>query len=194
MDCTKTGVLIRTLRKEKGLTQRQLAQALFVSEQAVSKWECGAGLPDVSLMPELSRILGVQPDKLLTGEMEEKDLLGGNMKQSVFYVCPKCGNILCAAAQAEVYCCGKKLESLPLQKAVEQQKLCVEQVETEYFISGAHEMTKQHHIAFVALLSGDTVVLKKQYPEWDLQVRMPRIPHGKLVWYCTQHGLYYQLI
>ena len=110
------------------------------------------------------------------------------------HVCPKCGNILCAAAQAEVYCCGKKLESLPLQKADEQQKLCVEQVETEYFISGAHEMTKQHHIAFVALLSGDTVVLKKQYPEWDLQVRMPRIPHGKLVWYCTQHGLYYQLI
>ena len=50
MDYTKTGRLIRMLRREKGLTQLQLAQKLHVSDKAVSKWERGLGGPDVSLM------------------------------------------------------------------------------------------------------------------------------------------------
>ena len=37
-------------------------------------------------------------------------------------------------------------------------------------------------------------VLRRLYPEWDLQTRLPRIGHGKLFWYCVQHGLYYQLV
>lgn len=53
-------------------------------------------------------------------------------------------------------------------------------------------MTKEHDISFVTLLTGDTLFLQKQYPEWNLQVRIPRIAHGRPVWYCTQHGLFYQ--
>ena len=55
-------------------------------------------------------------------------------------------------------------------------------------------MLKEHYISFVALLTGDTLTLKKQYPEWDLQVRIPGRTHGKLLWYCTEHGLFYQLV
>ena len=70
----------------------------------------------------------------------------------------------------------------------------MELIDNEYYISSDHEMTKQHYITFAALLTGDSLIMKKQYPEWDLQVRIPRTAHGKLVWYCNQHGLFYQLI
>ena len=55
-------------------------------------------------------------------------------------------------------------------------------------------MTKAHHISFVAFASGDRVQLIRQYPEWDLQVRIPARGHGTLLWYCTEHGLFYQYL
>ncbi|MFR5422592.1 MAG: helix-turn-helix domain-containing protein [Oscillospiraceae bacterium] len=51
MDQTRTGALIRALRQNKQLTQRQLADAIGVSDKAVSKWERGCGAPDISLLP-----------------------------------------------------------------------------------------------------------------------------------------------
>ncbi len=56
---------IRTLRKEKHLSQKELAARLGVSYQAVSKWERGVNLPDLLLIPELCRILGISADELL---------------------------------------------------------------------------------------------------------------------------------
>lgn len=74
MDLTKTGNLISSVRKEKGLTQKQLAEILCVSEKTVSKWECGAGMPDVSLMLPLCKVLKIDVNELLTGEkLEEKN-------------------------------------------------------------------------------------------------------------------------
>ena len=77
-------------------------------------------------------------------------------------------------------------------KAEEHEKLKVELIETEYFISSDHEMTKEHYVSFVAMVTGDTVIMRKQYPEWNLQVRIPAFARGRLVWYCTQHGMFYQ--
>lgn len=51
MDQTCTGALIRALRQQKDLTQRQLADTIGVSDKAVSKWERGCGAPDISLLP-----------------------------------------------------------------------------------------------------------------------------------------------
>lgn len=59
MDCKKSGALIRRLRLGKDMTQSALAEILDVSVQAVSKWERGLGYPDVSLINDLSSILGV---------------------------------------------------------------------------------------------------------------------------------------
>ena len=69
-----TGRQISTLRKQQGLTQNQLGEKLHVSFQAVSKWERGETLPDVSLLPDLARALGTSIDQILTGgsEMEKK--------------------------------------------------------------------------------------------------------------------------
>ena len=64
--------------------------------------------------------------------------------------------------------------------------------ENDFFVSSQHEMTREHYISFVALLTSDTIMLKKQYPEWNLQVRIPVFAHGRLIWYCNKHGLFYQ--
>ncbi len=71
MDSTKTGSLIAEARKEKNMTQRQLAEALHVSDRAVSKWERGAGFPDVSLLEPLADTLGLTVTELLHGERQD---------------------------------------------------------------------------------------------------------------------------
>ena len=69
MDMT-IGKRIAALRKEKGLTQEELAQHMGVSGQAVSKWENDQTCPDISALPRLARLLGVTVDELLEGKEE----------------------------------------------------------------------------------------------------------------------------
>lgn len=68
MNENKTGTFISTLRKEKELTQAQLAEKLNVTDKAVSRWETGKGMPDSSLLVPLADILGITVNELLTGE------------------------------------------------------------------------------------------------------------------------------
>ncbi len=68
MDQIKIGQFISQMRKDKGLTQKQLADELLISDRTISKWETGKGLPDVSLMMPLCEILGITVNELLTGE------------------------------------------------------------------------------------------------------------------------------
>ncbi|MDE5984811.1 MAG: helix-turn-helix domain-containing protein [Eubacterium sp.] len=67
MDAKTTGRIINAKRKEKGLTQIQLAELLNVSNRAVSKWENGDGFPDITLLPIISKELDITIDELLTG-------------------------------------------------------------------------------------------------------------------------------
>ena len=69
MDAKKTGALIAERRKALGLTQKELAGRLIVSDKAVSKWETGAGYPEVTLLPLLAETLGITVDELLAGEV-----------------------------------------------------------------------------------------------------------------------------
>lgn len=192
MDNIKVGELIRSLRKENHMTQLQLAEKLHVSDKAVSKWERGMGCPEVSFMAELSRIFEVDIQNLLSGELNRNELPGGNMKKLKFYVCPICGNLVTSMVETQVTCCGRKLKPITPVKAAEEEKLSVQIIENDYFISSDHEMTREHYITFVVLMTSDTVMLKKQYPEWNLQLRIPVFAHGRLLWYCNQHGLFYQ--
>ena len=68
MDRMKTGQLIASARKERNMTQKELAKKLHVSDRAVSKWERGAGFPDVSLLEPLADTLGLGVLDLLRGE------------------------------------------------------------------------------------------------------------------------------
>ena len=74
MDMGKIGKFIAACRKNKGLTQMQLAEKLNITDRAISKWECGKTMPDSSIMIELSEILGISVNELLLGEgIEMKD-------------------------------------------------------------------------------------------------------------------------
>ena len=70
MDNSKTGKFIAELRKEKGLTQQQLADQLNLSNKTISKWESGGGSPDLSNLTLLADALGVTADELLRGERQ----------------------------------------------------------------------------------------------------------------------------
>lgn len=176
------------------MTQKQVADLMNISDKTISKWERGLGCPDVSLLPELSQILGVNIEEILSGKIELNEPIGGNMKKLKLYVCPQCNNLMTATGDANISCCGKRLETLFSQKANEEHFLNIEPVEDELYVSSSHEMKKEHYIAFVVYVTGDKVFIVKQYPEWDLQFRFHKLGHGKLYFYCTNHGLFYQLI
>ena len=73
MDQVKTGQFIKAIRKEKNLTQREVAERLNISEKTVSKWETGNGLPEVGLMLPLCELLEISVNELLSGErLDEK--------------------------------------------------------------------------------------------------------------------------
>ena len=76
MDTEKIGKFIAKCRKNKNLTQEQVAGKLSISDRAVSKWERGLNLPDASIMLELCNILDITVNELLTGEkIERKDYM-----------------------------------------------------------------------------------------------------------------------
>ena len=73
MDQIKIGKFIASCRKEKNMTQRQLADILEISDKTVSKWECGKGLPEVQFMLPLCNLLGINVNELLSGEKISAD-------------------------------------------------------------------------------------------------------------------------
>lgn len=194
MDTGRAGKLIRSLRTEKGLTQLQFAELIGVTDKAVSKWERGLGSPDISLLPTISFILGVNIDKILAGELPANAIDNGNMNRARFYLCPDCGAVLTSTSEAEISCCGRKLSKLQPHKADEAHRLTIAAVESDYYITCPHEMTRPHHIRFMACVAPDRLLLTRLYPEQEAAVRIPRTPGATLFYYCTQHGLMEEFI
>ena len=88
MNVKKVGEFIKQKRKEKKLTQKELAEKLSITDRAISKWERGICCPDISILKELSSILEVSVNELLAGEDIEKlekektdDVLVDSVKQ-----------------------------------------------------------------------------------------------------------------
>ena len=73
MDNEKTGKLISSIRKDKGLTQKQLADSLGVSNATISKWETGKGYPDISLLESLASVLDITVSEVLAGERHKNN-------------------------------------------------------------------------------------------------------------------------
>ncbi|WP_455537942.1 helix-turn-helix domain-containing protein [Terrisporobacter sp.] len=193
MNPEKVGSLILKLRKEKNMTQKQVAELLNISDKTVSKWERGLGCPDISLLSELSKIFNINIEKILLGDLQESEVNGGNMKRIKFYVCPNCGNIITSTGEGEISCCGRKLKAEVPKLMDENHKITIEDMENDHYIEIDHEMTKEHYISFVAYVTYDRVLLIKLYPEQSPTVRFPRLSgkfeRGKFYIYCNQHGL-----
>lgn len=184
-----TGSTIKLLREKKGYTQKQLAEQLMVSDKAVSKWESGRGLPDISLIEPLAKSLGVSLAELFSGECVQNTNRHGNMLRSKFYACPVCGNIIFSAGEGAYSCCGVQLPPLEAEQAEEEHSLATENMEGDLFVSMYHPMEKTHFVSFFALVTADRVQVVKLYPEQDSSARFPVHGRGMLYAYCNRHGL-----
>lgn len=193
MNYKKTGELIRQLRREKGFTQRQLAEKLNISDKAISKWECGIGYPDVGIINDLSQILQINLKEMLMGEIKKNKTVAGNLRKQSYFVCPCCQSITISTGSAQIICCGRPLIALTPKKAAESQRLSIELIEDEWYITSDCPMTKDNYIVFCAVVSADRCDMVKLYPQWELSVRMSCRPNAMLVWYSTKEGLLYQI-
>ena len=86
MNQEKIGNFIAQCRKEKKLTQTQLAEKLNISNKAISKWETGRGMPDSSIMLELSKYLGITVNELLSGEHLQKEDYESKVNENIIYM------------------------------------------------------------------------------------------------------------
>lgn len=189
-----TGNTIKELREKKRYTQKQLAELLNVSDKTISKWETGKGLPDVGIIAELAATLGISLAELLTGEYVENRNRSGNMKKVAFYVCPVCGNVIQATGNGSYSCCGILLPELEVEDANPDHDIKVEIVDSEYYVSVKHEMSKGHYISFLAYVTSNQVQLIKLYPEQCAEGRFTKRGHGILYAYCNRHGLYRKIV
>ena len=189
MNTYVTGAVIKRLREMKSLTQTQLAEKIGVSSKAVSKWETGKGLPDISLIEPLSFALGVSVLELMSGDTVINKNTSSNVLRSKFYVCPVCGNAIHTMGDAVISCCGIMLPPLEAEDIDEAHEITIEKVEDEHFITVNHDMTKSHFISFVAYLTSDKVQFVKFYPEGNAETRFQLRGRGYLYVYCNKHGL-----
>ncbi len=192
MNNSNTGNLIRKLRLDAKLTQKQLAELISVSNKTVSKWETGKGIPDIIILSKLSDVLQTDMQFLLNGQINKNESVNGNMKKMIFYVCPECGNIVTSTSETGITCCGKKLSPLEMKKASSEEMLSAEYESGEWYVTTDHPMTKDHFISFVAYINDSTAAVFRQYPEWQINLHFSFPPSGRLVWYCSKCGLLYQ--
>lgn len=190
MDLQQRGNLLKDLRKKKNMTQKEVAEKIGVVPKTVSKWETGHGFPDVSLLPTLADVFGINERILLTGNLIRNRENTGNMKRIRFFVCPNCGSIMFGMGECEISCCGKTLTALTSKQGDEEHAVKITEVEDEFYVELNHEMSKKHFISFIAVIKYDRVLTVRLYPEQEGAVRLPKFYGGKMVYYCSTHGLY----
>ena len=113
-----TGTLIKKLREDRRMTQEQLADKVYVTAKAISKWETGKGFPDIGLVEPLAKALGISVIELLSGEDIRNRNRSADMRKVTFYICPVCGNIIQTTGEAVVSCCGITLPPLEAEPCI----------------------------------------------------------------------------
>ena len=190
MNSYVTGGTIRRLREGRRLTQARLAELLGVTDKAVSRWETGRGLPDLTLLEPLAKALGISVPELLSGEQVVNANRAANLLRAPFYVCPVCGNVIHASGPMVASCCGVTLPPLEAEEPDEAHRLIRESFDGEYFFSVPHEMRKDHFISFMAYVTTGRFDLVKLYPEGLSEARFEPRGGGRIYWYCNRHGLF----
>jgi DNA-binding XRE family transcriptional regulator len=190
LDQYVTGSMIKRLREGLGMTQLQLAESMNVSDKSVSKWETGRGYPDISLLGPLAAALQVSVIELMSGTDVMNTNRSFNMLRTRFHVCPVCGNVILSTGEAVISCHGIVLPALEAEEPDDTHALQVEKSEDEYYVTSAHEMSRSHHLSFIAGVRDNACELVKLYPEGAAEARF-KIGRTKWLYYCcTRHGLF----
>lgn len=185
-----TGAVIRELREKKKMTQLQLAEKLGVSDKAVSRWETGKGYPDITLLESIADAFDISVTELISGNTVYNANVSANMLRSLFYVCPVCGNVFHSMGEAVIHCHGIQLTPAEAEEINGDHMVSIEQVEDEYYVQIAHEMTKKHYISFVAAMSSDRMQMVKLYPEGNAETRFKIKGVKRIYFYCNRDGLF----
>lgn len=185
-----TGAMIKRLREERKLSQKQLADKMSVTDKAVSKWETGRGYPDLSLIESLAAALGVSIIELFSGENVVNTNKACDMRHIKLHVCPVCGNVIQSTGEAIISCCGITLPALEAEPEDDAHHLRIEQVEDEYYVTISHEMSRPHYISFILAAKDDGFEIRKLYPEWNAEARFKISRTQCLYYYCNRHGLF----
>lgn len=185
-----TGAMIKRLREEKRISQSKLAEALNVSDKAVSRWETGRGYPDITLIEPLASALDVSIIELFSGEGIVNTNKSSKMLKMKLYVCPVCGNVIQSTGEAVVSCCGISLPPLEAEPADEMHPVQIDRIEDEYYLSVNHEMNKTHYISFITAVRDDGFETRKLYPESDAAARFKISGTRFFYVYCNRHGLF----
>ena len=190
MDRYVTGAVIRKLREGKRMTQDELAEKIYVSGKAVSKWETGQGFPDISLLEPLAQALDISVIELLSGEDIRNTNQSCNIARGKFYVCPVCGYVIRSTGEAVVSCCGITLPPLEAEDADAEHAIRIGIVEDEYYVTVDHPMTKEHYLSFIAAVSDAGLQFVKLYPEGPAEARFKINGIRYFYVYCNRHGLF----
>ena len=115
-----------------------------------------------------------------------------NMKKFAYYFCPHCSTVLVASGNSCLTCCSETLSRLVPVEAGEKERLSVRKEGDEILVSSSHPMTKDNYIAFVAYERWDGIIFRTFFPEWNLQTSFPYAQKGRLIWYSTTKGAFFQ--
>lgn len=176
MNAEKTGNLIRSLRIKKGLTQKELAHMICVTDKAVCKWEKGRGCPNITLISQLSKVLEVDIQSILQGYLDINKKIGENMNHLKFYKCPTCGNLVTSIKSVELSCCGNKLSPVSAQtRSDPEYQPVIQEFDGQYSIKFNHPMTKSDYISQVIVVRYDQIMTVNLYAESEAIITIPQV-------------------
>ena len=176
MNAEKTGSLIRSLRIKKGLTQKELAHMICVTDKAVCKWEKGRGCPNITLISQLSKVLEVDIQSILQGYLDKNKKIGENMNHLKFYKCPTCGNLVTSIKSVELSCCGNKLSPVSAQtRSDPEYQPVIQEFDGQYSIKFNHPMTKSDYISQVIVVRYDQIMIVNLYAESEAIITIPQV-------------------
>lgn len=176
MNAEKTGKLIHDIRVKKGMTQKQLAAAINVTDKAICKWEKGHGCPDITIISELSKALEIDIQSILQGELIINKNIGSNMNRLKFYRCPTCGNLISSIKNVELSCCGNKLFPINAIKSTDEKyRPIINEFDGQYTLSFNHPMTKDDYISNVILVQYDKIMCVNLFAEQEAVITLPQI-------------------
>lgn len=190
MNPEKTGLIIKNARIKKGLTQKQLADAISVTDKAVCKWETGRGCPDITLLSQLSRILEIDIQSILRGELVKNKSIAGNMNRIKFYRCPTCGNLVTSVKEIEISCCGNKLPFAEAHQSNDAKYTpIIKEFDGQYSVSFNHPMTKDDYIANIITVQYDKILVINLFAEQEAVVTLPQIEGLRMFLITSRDGL-----
>lgn len=190
MNPEKTGSIIKAARIKKRWTQKQLADAISVTDKAVCKWETGHGCPDITLLSQLSKVLEIDIQSILRGEFVKSPDIAGNMNRVKFYRCPTCGNLVTSVKEIEISCCGNKLIAVEARQSDEKKYVpIISEFDGQFSVKFDHPMTKDDFIANVIAVQYDKILVINLFAEQEAIVTLPQIGGLRLYLITSKDGL-----